>query len=104
MTFYTFAKLLRKKLTNLGYKTRTDNFGVKFYLENYYCSTNLFNIEYTDDYIQYAASPDCTRWTAIKEYSFPNLKELYILAKQYSIDAKEKKIKDKLNEINKDFQ
>lgn len=103
MTFDTFAKLLRKKLTNLGYKTRTGYFGDKFYLKNYYDSTDLFNIE-SNEYIQYAASPDCTRWTLIKDYSFINLKELYILAKQYSIDAKEKKIKDKLNEINKDFQ
>lgn len=103
MTFDTFAKLLRKKLTNLGYKTRTDYFGDKFYLKNYYNSTYLFNIE-SNEYIQYAESPDCMCWTTIKEYSFPNLKELYVLAKQYSIDSKEKKIKDKLNEINKDFQ
>lgn len=109
MTFDTFAGLLRQKLSKLGYKTKFDSFGVKFYLENYYDSTNLFNIEDTVDYIQYAyiqyaASPDCTRWTTIKDYSFINLKKLYLLAKQYYIDAKEKKIKDKLNEINKDFQ
>lgn len=102
MTFDTFAGLLRQKLSKLGYKTRFDYFGVIFYFEKYYNSTSLFNIE--DDYIQFAESPDCLRWTTINDYSFFNLKKLYILAKQYSIDAKEKKIKDKLNEINKDFQ
>ena len=104
MTFDNFARLLRQRLTNLGYKTKFDSFGVKFYLENYYNSTSLFNIEYTTDYIQYVASPDSSRWSLIIDYSIFNLKKLYILAKQYSIDVKEKKIKDKLNEINKDFQ
>lgn len=90
MTFDTFAGLLRQKLSKLGYKTKFDSFGVKFYLENYYDSTNLFNIEDTVDYIQYAASPDCTRWTAIKDYSFINLKNFIYLLNSITLMQKKK--------------
>ncbi len=104
MTFDTFAELLRQKLTKLGYKIMAGDVCDLFYLENYYGSINLFKIDYNSNYFQYAASPKDNFWTPIYHYTFPNLKELYVLAKKYSIDAKEKKIKDKLNEINKDFQ
>lgn len=93
MTFDTFAGLLRQKLSKLGYKTKFDSFGVKFYLENYYDSTNLFNIEDTVDYIQYAASPDCTRWTAIKDYSFINLKNFIYLLNSITLMQKKKRLR-----------
>ncbi len=107
MTFDTFARLLKHRLTNLCYKIRTSDFGDGdvFYLENYYDDISLFKINYEDNFVQYAAKPESTSWSPIYDYfTFPNLEKLYALAKQYSIDAKEKKIKDKLNEINKDFQ
>lgn len=75
MTFDTFARILRKRLTNLCYKTKFDSFGVKFYFENYYNSTYLFNIKYTDNSIKYAESPVSLHWTPIKDYSFINLKK-----------------------------
>ncbi len=105
MTFETFARLLRQRLINLGYKNRSGDYGDLFYFENYYDSINLFRINYNSSCgFQFAASPKDNFWSPIYNYTFPNLKKLYVLAKQYSIDAKEKKIKDKLNEINKDFQ
>lgn len=104
MTFDTFARLLRQRLTNLGYKIMVSEFCDLFYIENYYGAINLFKIDYNGSYFQYAASPQDHFWTSIHNYTFSNLKGLYVLAKQYSIDAKEKKIKDKLKEIEKDFK
>ena len=104
MTFDTFARLLRQRLTNLGYKSVDGDLCHLFYIENYYDAINLFKIDYNGSYFQYAASPKDHFWTPIYHYTFPNLKELYVLAKKYSIDAKEKKIKDKLTELEKDFQ
>jgi len=104
MTFDTFARLLRQRLTKLGYKIMVCEFSDLFYIENYYGAINLFKIDYNSSYFQYAASPQDISWTSIYDFSFSNLKKLYVLSKKYSIDAKEKKIKDKLNEINKDFQ
>ena len=104
MTFDTFAELLRQRLTNLGYKTKSGDCGDLFYIENYFNSTNLFKIDYKGSNFHYAANPTDQFWTPSHNYTFSNLKALYVLAKKYYIDAKEKKIKDKLNEINKDFQ
>ena len=104
MTFDTFARLLRQRLTNLGYKSVNGDFCHLFYIENYYDAINLFKIDYVGSYFQYAASPKDNFWTPIYNFSFHNLKELYVLSKQYSIDAKEKKIKNKLKELENDFQ
>ena len=103
MTFDTFARLLRQRLTNLGYKIMVYEFSDLFYLENYY-DAMLFKIDYNGSYFQYATSPKVNFWTPIHNFTFSKLKELYVLAKKYSIDAKEKKIKDKLSELEKDFQ
>lgn len=107
MTFETFARLLKQRLINLGYKKNKEVYfddNLFFYIEDYYDSLKLFKINYNGSYFQYAASPKDQFWTPIYDFTFTNLKELYELAKKYTIDAKEKKIKDKLNEINKDFQ
>lgn len=104
MTFDTFARLLRQRLTNLGYKIMAGESCDLFYIEDFYSAINLFKIDYNGSYFQYAASPKDHFWTSIHNYTFPNLKELYVLAKKYSIDAKEKKIKDKLKELEQDFQ
>ena len=104
MTFDTFARLLRQRLTKLGYKTMLGETCDLFYIENYCGSINLFKIEYCYKFFQYAESPNCTYWTQVKDFTFKDLKKLFELAKQYTIYAKEKLIKDKLNEINKDFQ
>lgn len=103
MTFETAAKLIKQKLTKLGYKFRTSDDCDLFYLDNYY-SINLFKIEYKYKSIYYASHPKDHFWTPVYTYDFSNLKELYVRAKQHYLAVKEQKIKDKLKELEKDFQ
>lgn len=104
MTFETFARLLRQRLTNLGYKSVTGDCGDLFYFEDYYNATNLFKIYYKCSYFQYAANPTDHFWTPIHNFTFPKLKELYVLSKKYSIDAKKQRVNKKLIDIEKDFK
>lgn len=106
MTFENAAKLFKRKLTNLGYKIKdtTIDFCEFFYIENYCGSVNLFKIDYDNHCFYYAATPYDFAWTTIHNYTFTNLKNLYLLAKQNSINAKQQKINNKLMDIEKDFQ
>ena len=106
MTFDNAAKLIKQKLTKLGYKlksTTIDNCEL-FYLENYYYSINLFKIEYNFKSINYVSHPQDQFWTPVYIYDFHNLKKLYEMANNLCIDAKRQRVNKKLKELEKDFQ
>lgn len=106
MTFETAAKLFKQRLTNLGYKIKdtTIDSCEFFYIENYYDSINLFKIDYDNSSFLYSATPLDYAWTSIHNYTFYDLKELYELSKNYSIDAKKLRVNKKLIDIEKVFQ
>ena len=106
MTFDNAAKLIKQKLTKLGYKLKSTTIDdcEFFYLENYYDSINLFKIEYQYKSIHYASHPQDPFWTPVYTYTFSDLKELYVMAKHHSINVKTQRVKNKLKELEKDFQ
>ena len=106
MTFENAAKLIKQKLTKLGYKlksTTIDNCEL-FYIENYYYSINLFKIEYNFKSINYVSHPQDQFWTPVYIYDFHNLKEIYEMANNLCMDAKRQRVNKKLKELEKDFQ
>lgn len=108
MTFETYTNLLTKRLEHLGYISRKNEKTLSFYLPYYenkndICS-DLFNIYYEANSVRYVEDINDSFWSLVDNYDYESLKQLYFLSKDFVIKAKKLKIKDKLNEINKDFQ
>ena len=111
MTFETYTNLLVKRLEQLGYVSRKFGRYLSFYLPNYNKDLSLkcdysylFSICYGDNTVKYVEDINDTYWSIVDYYDYESLNHLYILAKQYLIKEKEQKIKNKLKELENDFQ
>lgn len=105
MIFEKYSSTLKKYLNNLGYK-------VEYLGGNFFYSIEGYNNAGSNELFQIYEKIKCVRyieendnfWLCVKEYDYVSLNKLYILAKKHLIKAKEQKIKNKMNELEKDFE
>lgn len=107
MLFKKYSSLLKKYLNEIGYKMKYVNGDSLYYIEGYtsdYSGNKLFIINEKSHFVGYVEEITENFWTFIEEYDYESLNHLYILANQYLIKAKEQNIKNKLKELENDFQ
>lgn len=107
MTFETYTNLLVKRLEHLGYISRKNEKTVSFYLPNYTNvggSSDLFSIYYEANSVRFIEDFDDMFWSLVDYYDYESLKHLYILSKDFVIKAKKIQMKNKLKELEKDFE
>ena len=83
-----------------------------FFRTNFFYSIEGYNNAGSNELFQIYEKLKCVRyieenynfWLCVKEYDYVSLNKLYILAKKHLIKAKEQKIKNKMNELEKDFE